>query len=163
MSEIKALEKLRDLHGCIDIPMLKNRLCAETNTRNVISALEAIADEIDAEIEREWMRLPVDAEGEPWHIGDVTENGNMVNAITFDRFGAHFTGTVNDIDPSIHVHFKPRTLEGLLRDIQQDVLTSQGEYCGEVIDADEWQRQLEEQVGMYADEIRAMFGEVDHD
>lgn len=76
---------------------------------------DMIAD-IEAEIAERYMELPADADGVPWHIGDMTENGNVVNGITFDRHGAHFTSTLNDIDPSIHTHFKPRTVEDVLRD-----------------------------------------------
>ena len=63
--------------------------------------LTAIADRIDAEHERTlaaatlvagipmtdenmaehgWVRLPVDADGVPWHIGDITESGQTVEA-----------------------------------------------------------------------------------
>ena len=76
-----------------------------------------IADEIEREIAERYMELPVDADGVPWHIGDMTENRNVVNGIAFDRHGAHFVSTLNDIDPSIHTHFKQRTVEDVLRDL----------------------------------------------
>lgn len=64
-----------------------------------------------------WVRLPVDADGEPWHVGDMTENGNVVNGMTIDFHGWHFTGTRNDIDPAIHRHYVPKpTVEDVLRE-----------------------------------------------
>lgn len=73
-------------------------------------------DEIEREIAEKYMELPVDKDGVPWHIGDMTENRNVVNGIVFDRHGAHFISTLNDIDPSIHTHFKQRTVEDVLRE-----------------------------------------------
>ena len=73
-------------------------------------------DEIEREIAERYMELPVDADGVPWHIGDVTENGNIVNAICFDRHGCHFQDTLNDIDPSIHRHIKPDPVKELLEE-----------------------------------------------
>ena len=83
---------------------------------------DSLCDEIQAEIDSRYMLLPVDADGVPWHIGDVTENGNTVNAIAFDRIGAHFLNTLNDIDPSIHTHGKPRTVEDVLHDFLSDAV-----------------------------------------
>lgn len=76
--------------------------------------LEMVADAIEKEISERYMKLPVDADGIPWHVGDVTENGNTINAICFDHYGCHFSNTRNDIDPSIHRHAKPKTLEDVL-------------------------------------------------
>ena len=62
-----------------------------------------------------WVRLPLDANGVPWHVGDMTENGNVVNGMTIDFHGWHFTGTRNDIDPAIHRHYVPKpTVEDVL-------------------------------------------------
>jgi hypothetical protein len=98
----------------------KLREFAETPPHVFREELIELADEIEREIAEKYMELPVDADGVPWHIGDVTENGNTVNAITFDRFGAHFTSTLNDIDPSIHTHAKPRTVEDVLHDFWEE-------------------------------------------
>ena len=87
--------------------------------KHYLSTNEAmhIADEIEREVSERYMELPVDADGVPWHIGDMTENRNVVNGIAFDRHGAHFISTLNDIDPGIHTHYKPRTLENVLCDM----------------------------------------------
>ena len=162
MSKIKALEKLRNLDGCIDIPMLKIKLCANTNTRNVIDALEAIADEIESEIAERFIELPVDADGVPIRIGDglalqyeVREKPSEVESITFDGEDWYFTSSDGFFNTAGFRHVKPRTLEDVLWSFA-DKWNSfapedfDGVYPSEVIDE-------------FADEIRAMFGEVNHD
>ena len=64
-----------------------------------------------------YVRLPVDADGVPWHIGDRTESGQTIQAIGLNKHGWHFVGTVNDIDPSIHHHYKPPTVEDVLSEM----------------------------------------------
>ena len=106
--------------------------------------LETVADKIEQEISGRYVLLPVDMDGVPWHVGDVTENGNTVNAICFDHHGCHFSNTRNDIDPSIHRHAKPKTLENVLCDMIHE--------CG-CIDA------LAETIAdKYAKQIREMIG-----
>lgn len=61
-----------------------------------------------------WVRLPLDADGVPWHIGDRTESGQMVEAMGLNKHGWCFTGTVNEIDPSIHRHHHAPTVEDVL-------------------------------------------------
>lgn len=101
-------------------------------------------DEIEQEISERYMLLPVDADGVPWHVGDITENGNIVNGICFDRCGCHFSNTRNDIDPSIHRHAKPKTLEDVLCNmIDQFCLTNETKI---------------EVASKYAKEIREMMG-----
>lgn len=95
--------------------------------------LNGIADRIDAEHERAmadaelaaapteaqleelgYIALPVDADGVPWRIGDVTENRQTIAAMELNRYGWCFLGTVNDIDPSIHRHYHAPTVEDVL-------------------------------------------------
>lgn len=99
---------------------LYNAQCADEIT--------AIADRIDVEHEEalsqaymdvsdsEWIRLPVDADGVPWHIGDRTESGQTVGAMGLNKHGWHFVGTVNEIDPAIHRHYHTPTVEDVLRE-----------------------------------------------
>ena len=100
--------------------------------------IRAIADRIDAEYERTmaaaaliagvpmtdenmaehgWVKLPVDAEGKPWNIGDFTESGQLVYKMYLDVHGWSFYGLVNDIDPSIHRHYHKPTVEDVLREL----------------------------------------------
>lgn len=63
-----------------------------------------------------FVKLPVDADGVPWYIGDVTENGQTIEAMGLNRHGWHFVGTVNEIDPAIHRHHHPDTWERIIED-----------------------------------------------
>ena len=64
-----------------------------------------------------YIELPVDANGEPWHVGDVTENGNVVMGMAIDNTGEwYFINTRNDIDPLAHYHYHKPTVEDVLRE-----------------------------------------------
>ena len=66
MSGIKALDKLRKWVRATredGLGPMGTDLCE----------LDGIADEIEAEIEREWMRVPCDADGVPIRMGDAVE------------------------------------------------------------------------------------------
>ena len=62
------------------------------------------------------VELPKDADGEVWHIGDRTESGQTIKSMGLSKHGWHFVGTVNEIDPAIHRHYQPPTVEDLLRE-----------------------------------------------
>lgn len=103
--------------------------------KDVRDKLDAIADRIDAEHEAAcaeaygngvqsvalpdmtaYVKLPVDADGKPWHVGDMTENKQTVQGMCLNKHGWHFLGTVNDIDPSIHTHYVADTWERIVQD-----------------------------------------------
>lgn len=104
--------------------------------------LEMLADEIEAEIERDYMRLPVDADGVPIHVWDVLdppkdceEYGRlMVTELTYDgedwyfkgEIPASFTGQAGYFNVIGFTHAKPRTLEDVLRDYKHGELTIEG-------------------------------------
>ena len=71
-----------------------------------------------------WIRLPKDADGVPWRIGDRTESGQTIQAMGLNKHGWHFVGTVNDIDPSIHRHYHAPTVEDVLREFADKVCNS---------------------------------------
>jgi len=133
---LESLEKLHCIYGskCSDE-------CYRCDIPNMIGE---IADAIQAEVDEKYMELPVDADGVPWHIGDITENGNVVNGISFDSNGAHFVSTLNDIDPGIHTHYKQRTVEDVLNDFFQESRNFNLKRDGELKDA----------IGKYAFELR---------
>ena len=176
MSEIKALGKLRNLDRCIDMPMLKNRLCANTNTHNVIAALEAIANEIEAEIAERFMELPVDADSVPIHMGDSVESkllddstvSGTVSAFHLydDELGTVYvrvkptkdTWTIRELQFKRCRHVKPRTVEDVLRDV---VALCAGTWKDETsafkfYDVDNVMESGN--IADYADEIRSLIG-----
>ena len=77
--------------------------------------LDSIANAIEAELAERYIARPLDADGVPWHLGDVTENGNTIYGMGLNKGGWYFMGTVNDIDPTIHRHHPP-TVEDVLKD-----------------------------------------------
>lgn len=94
-------------------------------------ACDHLIDEIEAEIERDYMRLPVDANNEPIHVGDavvaekpfrpnIGEKPAEVVCMLLNSDG----WAIGDCDPRGHwfhpatlEHVKPRTLEDVLVDM----------------------------------------------
>ncbi|MBR1445478.1 MAG: hypothetical protein IJ586_08535 [Alloprevotella sp.] len=117
------------------------------------------------EMERTHMLLPVDADGVPIRIGDLLEH------VDIDGYEERFTVmgytrmpdsvtfmATNGVSAEFYCdqcrHVQQDTVESLLEEFQQDTLTTQGEYAGEVIDADKWKRDLKEHIEDYAERIR---------
>lgn len=95
------------------------------STQNTI---RDFADSIEEAVSSEYVRLPVDANGEAWHIGDVVEDGTTVKAMRLDSHGWVFLGQKN-IDPSIHHHQHELTIEGVLFEFANEVQT-----CWDTVD-----------------------------
>ena len=110
MSEIKALEKLRNAI---------TTYAAECDERWLLAS----CDDVEAEITERYMLLPVDADGVPIHVGDICEmNGERfeVRQLTtdgdywwaVDRLGEFYIA-------ELCRHVKSRTLEDVLIDAMQ--------------------------------------------
>lgn len=139
---MKSINKLREY---------VDRQQDEYNNHNVsfVWQLSTIADEIEAEIAERYMLLPCDYDGEPLHIGDITNEGKIARMIVRD-----------DGESSVYVyklpnvlrefacyeveHVKPRTLEDVLRSYVCDFADSSGPGYDEEI------------TRKYADEIREL-------
>ena len=159
MSELTAMA-----HRNAELADALRAICKRFDVDTNMSAEDAAKKVLKA-LERDWMRLPVDADGMPWYIGDEVQREdknkpNVVTGIYFYNDGNHML-QVRESNCTAWTpparkcrHVQPDTVESLLADFQQDTLTSQGEYAGEVIEADEWQRELERLVGDYAERIR---------
>ena len=159
MSELESIAKLR----AAGRNMAKDRNLENHEECNL---LLVIADEIEAEIAERFMELPCDADGAPIRVGDklffdkndpgictgydwlkINDDGKWMIVVRSDwhdggcRFLAH--------DSAHHVQ---RTLEDVLRDVWKEAL--------DYAKSDMW-RNPDEVFAERADEIRAMFGEVD--
>ena len=82
-----------------------------------------IADEIQAEIESRYKRLPVDADGVPIRFGDTVREVDdcvpmKVMSLTFyeDCVDVNTCG----MNPKLLVHVKPRTVEDVLEEFVDD-------------------------------------------
>ena len=128
---MESIDKLRSMRGNM------------ATYEDLIHECCVIADEIEREIAEKYIQLPVDAEGVHWHLGDTTENGNRINGMAFDMHGWYFTNTLNDIDPSIHYHVKPRTIEDVLYECFHDCMYK-------------YPTGIEAIISKYADELRSM-------
>ena len=123
-------------------------------------ACDHLIDEIEAEIERDYMRLPVDANNEPIHVGDsmawgsdeleVLAVGNETFCFEYktERNGESFF-EYNVVCSCGYTHFKPRTLEDVLRDVWKEAL--------DYAKSDMW-RNPDEVFAERADEIRELLG-----
>jgi len=151
MSELVSIGKLRGLpfHGpngfgnCV------------TASKEMISV---IADEIEAEIAKRFMELPVDADGVPIKPGDMVgseiSKRKRVWMVSSSAFAVY--GDLSGYNPKAFTHVKPRTLEDVMREFTDEIIEWSG-YSGPVKDGKTWS----DVYTKYADEIRATFGEVD--
>lgn len=120
MSEIKALEKLRE-HG--------EKVKSSCFTCVYCDAVLSLADEIEAEIAEGYMEQPVDRNGEPWHIGDkfaftgadgrkhICTVSGVSDCEVFFYYDEHSSSTKHrHFTARAIAHVKPRTLEDVLMD-----------------------------------------------
>lgn len=122
----------------------------------------AAIDEVEREIERDYMKLPVDADGVPIHVGDVMklkQCGERIGTVTAvgKRVEARAWVLPDGKNVSISYiasgikHVNPRTLEDVLRDVWKEAL--------DYAKSDIW-RNPDEVFAERADEIRELM-EVD--
>ena len=155
MSGLNALEKLRTAAR----NMAKGRNLENHEECNLLLLL---ADEIEAEIAERFVTLPVDEEGDVLRIGDELKckgKSILLNSLSWDGCRWYATETVVSSGwYPVHLcrHVKPRTLEDVLCDALADVSCA-GDGIRRKFEPDE------PYVTGLAAEIRAMFGEVDHD
>ena len=134
-----------------------NCVSAEYVAERCAIDVRGMADAIEREVAERYMELPVDADGVPWHIGDMVEGHGKVHSLDLNRHGWSFFGVENAIDPAIHRHAKPRTVEDAARDFVNSVVTLKGHRDGiPVVGIDDslWRDYFPE----YADELRELVG-----
>lgn len=107
-------------------------------------AADRVLEEIDRELADRYIELPVDMDGVPWHIGDVVDGHGVVRDMGLNRYGWSFFG-MTAIDPAIHRHAKPRTLEDVLREFAQGVQGQNADFADLA-------------AKKYAEEIRELIG-----
>lgn len=154
MSGIKALDKLRTAAR----NMAKGRNLENHEECNL---LLIIADEIEAEIAEHYMLLPCDADGVPIRVGDrllkstgapKKSYGEVVGVSEDSVWFAYENNGYDSNWANLTRHVIPHMLEDVLRDVWKEAL--------DYAKSDMW-RNPDEVFAERADEIRAMFGEVD--
>jgi len=139
-------------------------------------ALVAIADRIDAEhemelrdtgddivrdVKHEWIRLPKDADGVPWHINDEFEvdeviahvNGIGDNRLFYiDNDGMQWTRADNKR------HYRAPTVEDLLREFGEKMAENTAMYVAETWDADERDKADADTIAEYAKRLQLKEG-----
>lgn len=82
-------------------------------TRQRDAALDAY-EGLERDVEERYMKLPEDADGVPWHIGDVIEGHGELRCMSINCNGWTFASSTA-IDPSIHRHAKPDKLRNRVK------------------------------------------------
>jgi hypothetical protein len=148
MSEIKALEELRE----------KIRLDVNNPWSDLKGDLLAMCDKIEAEIAKRYMELPVGADDLPIRVGEVmTCHGDVFTVCAVAPAKIHRwvtvklgeTPTTYSYDPMECTHYKPRTIEDVLRDVWKEAI--------DYAKSDMW-RNPDEAFAERADEIRELMG-----
>ncbi len=109
---MEGIEKLRTAAR----NMAKGRPLEEHEECNL---LLYIANEIEREIADKYMELPVDADGEPIHIGDAMDDGKVAKLVISDD-GEHsvyvykLRNVLNEFYCYETSHVKPRTVEDVM-------------------------------------------------
>ena len=146
MSEIKALEDMRkELRVCGCDP-------DECVGCSVPGKVREHADRIEAEIAERFVELPVDADGVTIHVGDVVVSRDWCEPRKVTGFAVLCRTSDGGCvwnEPCELEHYKPRTLEGVLRDVWKEAL--------DYAKSDMW-RNPDEVFAERAAEIRELLG-----
>ena len=141
MSELESLEKLRNGMGGYG-----------TGDNNFVTlkkeAFDRYCDAIQAEVDERYMKLPVDADGVPIHVGDVVEFGENLNQGIVKALNEHMVIAMHVDDCCMNYakygllwnadacrHVKPRTVEDVLLDFLKESRDFNLKHTGEVDEA----------------------------
>lgn len=153
MGEIKAMEELRE----------KIRLDVNNPWSDLQGDLLSLCDKVEREIAERYMELPLDADGTPIHVGDKMQyHGGEPFTVCAVAPGVIHTWvavklgermTTYDYKPSQCTHYKPRTIEDVLREyaLEMNLTYETGEIGGE-----ERAEALDDLTAKYAKELRGM-------
>lgn len=157
MGEIEAIKSLRKL---------ASDFMSDVYKRDEADYVRKLADEIEAEIESQYMKLPVDADGVPIHVGDMVNGWGTLQMhgcgnqpvhgmyLTACFAGNNFEWRIDndygfEVEPKDLHHVKPRALEDVLRDVWNEAV--------DYAKSDRW-RDPEVVFVERADEIRELLG-----
>ena len=109
------------------------------------SADDWLADHEDAMAEHGWVRLPVDADGETIHVGDVLDGyGKTIEVVELRHGRSGWVLISRDgngyADCAAFAHHHAPTVEDVLREMHAELDEVTALYVGEAIDSDERDR-----------------------
>lgn len=123
----------------------------------------ATTDTDEAMAEHGWVRLPKDADGETWRIGDfVVGEVNPRNPKAIERmiwYGPDSgwqleTDTIIYPCPDRPRHYHAPTVEDVLQEFADEMNQNLGMYTSEAIEADEWRTADKQTIAKYAAKLR---------
>lgn len=126
------------------------------------AVLAGYIDGIEREV-ADMVPLPVDADGEPIHAGDMLDGYGKTIEVVELRIGRSGWVIVSRdgnayADCAAFTHHHAPTVEDVLREFAQEMNENLGMYTGEAIDADEWRKADERTIAEYAAKL-ALRGE----
>ena len=113
------------------------------NRKSCGECFRLLADEIENDLSANYVRLPVDIDGVPWHIGDVVLGHGELKAMCLDQYGWHFQNNTA-IKPDIHAHECRESIESVL--------------CEMIHEYGSTDKLTETVAAEYADKIRDLLG-----
>ena len=152
-----------NIESLVELRNVINEQIARQQREHLHRLLDSLVDDI----ERTYMKLPIDANGEPIHIGDEVRLNKNGGKFTVRGIGENSAGnpvmwgvrelnaetTRHRIDGEVRL-VRPDTVESLLKEFANKMNENIGEYVGEAIDGDEWRRLDEETIAEYAERIK---------
>ncbi len=155
---MKPIDKLREIASRLDDAAAN---VSEHGFSPIAIKASLLCDEIEAEIERDYMRLPVDADGVPIHVGDVmvdSKTSRTVVAVAPKSFMMAGYENGSFYRPGLaknHHHVKPRTLEDVLIEYR---LKAYNLYADQELTGDERVDEFKNLDAEYDSEIRELLG-----
>lgn len=170
MGRLKSLESLRKVADALDGNAIAIGGC---DCMMLPTRLRMIAGEIEREIAKRYILLPVDADGEPIHIGDLIEYHGRDGVYRLHAQGVYvYSGgrlcgercVMNERlgiwEPDKCSHVKSRTLEDALVEYAEtiDVTSWKKAHDNRSLTVGEWEEIVRSEAEKCADEIRELMG-----
>lgn len=150
---MESIEKLREAFEKCTYPIKDEMIELDTVWIPRVIAM-AMLDDIEAEIERDYMKMPVDADGVPIHIGDICTKLDERFEVRQLRTDGDAWWTIDRLGESYMANFCHHAKQRTLEDVLRDFIAAYDEWDDNAVD-DRMERR-DELFAKYADEIREL-------